>query len=128
MKRATLTSARTKLLCFFILAFTILLFTQCRKDEEENFRIKIENNCDFGIKVYYDNQDIENSDEDCQDVDIIGSVTVIPPHSSKTLYSYYSYVWIESINEDAIGKKFKSDNDGPFRKILTVYEEDFYPL
>jgi len=127
MRRATLKSVRTNLLRFSILAFTVLLFSQCRRDEDENFRILIDNYCDFAIKVYYDNKDIEYYDEDYRDVDIVGSVTIVPPHSSKTVYSMYSYVWIETTNtEPVIGRKFRSYNDGPFRKIIEVFEDDFF--
>ncbi len=122
MKRITYKNSLIKLAS---LMFFILLFTQCRKDEDENYRILIENHCDFGIKVYYDNQDIEYYGGDFEEIDVIGAVTFVGPYEDKVVFSKYTSVWVEpEVNLRA--RKFRSYNDGPWRKKIIVMDEDFY--
>ena len=114
------------LLKLFVLTAVLLAFTQCRKDEDENFRIRVENHCDFAIKVYYDNQEIEYYDEYIEDVTVVGAVTFIPPGYDKIIYSKYASVWVEPEFDDIPSRKFRSHNDGPWRKLLVIHEYDFY--
>lgn len=108
------------------LVFLFLIFSQCRRDEDENFRILIENHCDFAIKVYYDNQDIEYYDDGFDDISVIGAVTFIPPYQDKVVHSKYSSIWVEPEVINFRSRKFRSYNDGPWRKTVVIYEEDFY--
>ena len=121
-KRNILRHNLTRLL---VIALVLAAFTQCRRDEDENYRILIENNCDFAVKVYYDNQDIEYY-EDGYDKDIIGAVTFVPPYSERVIHSKYTSVWVEPEFHDIRSRRFKSYNDGPFRKKVIIYESDFF--
>ncbi len=91
-----------------------------------NFRIVIENYCDFPVKAYYDNQDIEYYEDGDRDVTVVGSVSFVPANGEKVVYSKYRYVWIETSTNPVMSRKFRSDNDGPFKKRIEVYPEDFY--
>lgn len=101
-------------------------FSQCRMDEDYNYRILIDNNCDFALKVYYDNQDIETHEDGWDDYKVIGSVSIVMPYEQKEIYSKYTSVWIEPVDQDLLkSRKFRSMNDGSWRKIVQVFEEDF---
>ena len=116
----------TNLIKLTSLMVLIVAFSQCRKDEDENFRIRIENHCDFAIKVYYDNQDIEYYEDDIDNVSVVGAVTFIPPFQDKIVYSKYSSVWVEPEIIQFRARKFRSYNDGPWRKKVIINESDFY--
>lgn len=118
-------NTRSSISKLLILTVILAAFSQCRRDDDENFRILIENNCDFAVKVYYDNQDIEYYD-DGYDKDVIGAVTFIPPYSEKVVHSKYTSVWVEPEFTDIRSRKFRSTNDGPFRKKVIIYESDFF--
>lgn len=110
-----------------IILLLALLFVlpQCYQDDDMNYRILIENHCDFALKVYYDNQDIEYDDDYGSDVSVTGSVSLVMPFDSKIIHSKYSSVWIEPDASDLKAGKFRSVNDGSWRKRIDVYEEDF---
>ena len=105
--------------------FIALLFIQCRKDDDMNYRIRIENHCDFGIKVYYDNQDIEHYEDGDRDVSVTGSVTVVAPNNSKKVFSKEKYVWVETSTPIVKSRKFKCYNANIFLKEIKIYPEDF---
>ncbi|MBW8326066.1 MAG: hypothetical protein K0M50_14975 [Prolixibacteraceae bacterium] len=111
------------------LFFAIILmvgFSQCRMDEDMNYRILIDNNCDFALKVYYDNQDIETHEDGVDDYTVRGSVSIVLPYQQKEIYSKYTSVWIEPVDQDDLkSRKFRSVNDGSWRKVVDVYEQDF---
>lgn len=111
------------------LFFAIILmvgFSQCRMDEDMNYRILIDNNCDFALKVYYDNQDIETDEDGVDDYTVRGSVSIVLPYQQKEVYSKYTSVWIEPVDQDDLkSRKFGSVNDGSWRKVIDVYELDF---
>jgi hypothetical protein len=110
----------------FVMIVLLVSFSQCRMDEDYNFRILIENNCDFALKVYYDNQDIETHENGWNDYKTIGSVTIVLPYQEKEVYSKYTSVWIEPVDQDHLkSRKFRSVNDGTWRKLVDVYEQDF---
>jgi len=110
----------------FVMIILLVGFTQCRMDEDLNYRILIENNCDFALKVYYDNQDIETHENGWDDYKVIGSVTIVLPYQEKEVYSKYTSVWIEPVDQTNLkSRKFRSVNDGSWRKLVDVYEEDF---
>jgi hypothetical protein len=91
-----------------------------------NYRILIENNCDFALKVYYDNQDIEKYENGDTDYSVVGAVSVVLPQQEKEVYSKYTSVWIEPVDQDDLkSRKFRSVNDGSWRKLVEVYEQDF---
>ncbi len=125
MKTTTQNNWKTPAKLLMLLALLFVL-PQCRQDDDMNYRILIENHCDFALKVYYDNQDIEYSDEYGNDVDVTGSVSFVPPYGSKTVHSKYTSVWIEPDDRELKSGKFRSYNDGTWRKRIDVYEDDFY--
>lgn len=101
-------------------------FSQCRMDDDMNYRILIDNNCDFALKVYYDNQDIETHEDGWEDYKVVGSVSIVLPFEEKEIYSKYTSVWIEPVDQDDLkSKKFRSTNDGSWRKLVEVFERDF---
>lgn len=109
-----------------VMIILLVSLTQCRKDEDLNYRILIENNCDFALKVYYDNQDIETHEDGWDDYKVIGAVSVVLPQQEKEIYSKYASVWIEPVDQDDLkSRKFRSANDGSWRKLVEVYEQDF---
>ena len=117
-----------KSLSFKVFAMIVLMvsFSQCRMDDDMNYRILIDNNCDFALKVYYDNQDIETHENGWEDYKVVGSVSIVLPYEQKEIYSKYSSVWIEPVDQDDLkSKKFRSINDGGWRKVVDVFEEDF---
>ncbi len=114
----------------FFRMFLLLVFLfsaiQCRMDEDMNYRIVIDNNCDFALKVYYDNQNIETHEDGWEDYKVIGSVSVVLPYEEKEIYSKYTSVWIEPVDQDQFkSRKFRSVNDGSWRKLVEVFESDF---
>lgn len=110
----------------FVIVVLLVSFTQCRKDEDLNYRVLIDNNCDFALKVYYDNQDIETHEDGWNDYKVIGSVSVVLPQQEKEIYSKYSSVWIEPVDQTNLkSRKFRSVNDGSWRKLVEVFESDF---
>jgi hypothetical protein len=101
-------------------------FSQCRMDEDYNYRILIDNNCDFALKVYYDNQDIETHENGWEDYNVIGSVSIVLPFGQKEIYSKYTSVWIEPVDQEQLkSRKFRSANDGSWRKTVQVFKQDF---
>ena len=109
-----------------VMTFLMVGFNQCRMDEDMNFRILIDNNCDFALKVYYDNQDIERHDDYPDDYKVTGSVSIVLPYDQKEIYSKYTSVWIEPVDQDHLkSRKFRSTNDGSWRKLIEVFERDF---
>jgi len=117
-----------KSLSFKVFAMIVLMvsFSQCRMDDDMNYRILIDNNCDFALKVYYDNQDIETHENGWEDYKVVGSVSIVLPYEQKEIYSKYSSVWIEPVDQDYLkSRKFRSVNDGGWRKVVDVFEEDF---
>lgn len=123
----TTSNYRTKIFAkTFVIIFLLASFTQCRKDEDMNYRILIENNCDFALKVYYDNQDIEEYEDGDTDYSVVGAVSVVLPQQEKEVYSKYTSVWIEPVDQDNLkSRKFRSLNDGSWRKLIEVSESDF---
>jgi hypothetical protein len=110
----------------FALFVLLMSFSQCRMDEDYNYRILIDNNCDFALKVYYDNQDIERHEDYADDYKVVGSVSIVLPYEQKEIYSKYTSVWIEPVDQDDLkSRKFRSVNDGSWRKVVDVYEQDF---
>lgn len=110
----------------FVIIFLLASFTQCRKDEDLNYRILIDNNCDFALKVYYDNQDIEEYEDGDTDYSVVGAVSIVLPRQEKEVYSKYTSVWIEPVDQDNLkSRKFRSLNDGSWRKLVEVSESDF---
>lgn len=110
----------------FLLIFLALATTQCRKDDDLNYRIVIDNHCDFAVKVYYDNQEIENHEDGDDDYRVVGAVSIVMPQQEKTVYSRYASVWIEPVDQDHLkSRKFRSENDGVWHKIVQVFESDF---
>lgn len=110
----------------FVIIFLLASFTQCRKDEDLNYRILIDNNCDFALKVYYDNQDIEEYEDGDTDYSVVGAVSIVLPQQEKEVYSKYTSVWIEPVDQDNLkSRKFRSLNDGSWRKLVEVSESDF---
>ncbi len=105
--------------------FIALLFVQCRKDDDMNFRIRIENHCGFALKVYYDNQDIEHYDDGDTDISVTGSVTYVPAYSTKKIFSQDKYVWIETATQVVMARRFKCYNADALNKEIAVYPEDF---
>lgn len=118
---------RTKIFAkTFVMIVLLLSFTQCRKDEDLNYRILIDNNCDFALKVYYDNQDIEEYEDGDTDYSVVGAVSIVLPHQEKEIYSKYSSVWVEPVDQDNLkSRKFRSVNDGSWHKLVEVFESDF---
>lgn len=113
---------------FKVFAMIVLMvsFSQCRMDDDMNYRILIDNNCDFALKVYYDNQDIETHEDGWEDYKVVGSVSIVLPYEQKEIYSKYTSVWIEPVDQDDLkSRKFRSVNDGSWRKVVDVFEEDF---
>ena len=113
---------------FYKITCLVLLFlisNQCRRDDDMNFRIRIENHCDFGIKVYYDNQDIEEYEDGSTDISVTGSVSYVPAYGTKKIYSQDKYVWIETSTEVVKARKFKCQNADILNKEIVVYPEDF---
>lgn len=115
---------------FLLLGVLLFSFSQCRMDDDGNYRILIENNCDFALKVYYDNQDIEYyedgwGDRWVDDIDVTGAVTFIPPYGSKTIHSKYTYVWVEPDVNYLRSRRFRGYNDDAWRKVIDVFEQDF---
>ncbi|MDX9881250.1 MAG: hypothetical protein RBS73_04235 [Prolixibacteraceae bacterium] len=108
-----------------LLAALFLVLPHCYQDEDLNYRILIDNHCDFALKVYYDNQEIEYYDDYVDDITVTGSVSLIEPYGSKLIHSKYSSVWIEPDVNHLRSGKFRSYNDGSWRKRIDVYEEDF---
>jgi len=109
-----------------VVVIMMISFTQCRLDEDLNYRILIDNNCDFALKVYYDNQDIETHENGWDDYKVIGSVTIVMPYGQKEIYSKYTSVWIEPVDQTNLkSRKFRSVNDGSWRKLVDIYEQDF---
>jgi hypothetical protein len=109
-----------------LVVIMMISFTQCRLDEDLNYRVLVENNCDFALKVYYDNQDIETHENGWEDYKVIGSVTIVMPYGQKEIYSKYTSVWIEPVDQTNLkSRKFRSVNDGSWRKLVDVYEQDF---
>jgi len=126
MKTTSIFSNKNFSLKVFALIALMVSFSQCRMDEDLNYRILIDNNCDFALKVYYDNQDIENHEDGWDDYKVVGSVSIVLPYEQKEIYSKYTSVWIEPVDQDYMkSKKFRSVNDGSWRKVVDVYEEDF---
>jgi hypothetical protein len=126
MKTTSIFSNKSFAFKVFALIVLMVSFTQCRMDEDLNYRILIENNCDFALKVYYDNQDIETHENGWDDYKVIGSVTIVMPYGEKEIYSKYSSVWVEPVDQnDLKSRKFRSVNDGSWRKLVDVYEQDF---
>ena len=123
----TTTNYHIKLLTkAFVMVILLVSFTQCRLDEDLNYRVLIENNCDFALKVYYDNQDIETHENGWEDYKVIGSVTIVLPYGQKQIYSKYTSVWIEPVDQTNLkSRKFRSVNDGSWQKLVDVYEQDF---
>lgn len=123
----TTSNYRTNYFAKTLIVIVLLVsFTQCRKDEDMNYRILIENNCDFALKVYYDNQDIEKYENGDTDYSVVGAVSVVLPQQEKEVYSKYTSVWIEPVDQDDLkSRKFRSVNDGSWRKLVEVYEQDF---
>ena len=123
----TTTNYHIKLLAkTFVMVILLVSLTQCRLDEDLNYRVLIENNCDFALKVYYDNQDIETHENGWEDYKVIGSVTIVMPYGQKEIYSKYTSVWIEPVDQTNLkSRKFRSVNDGSWRKLVDVYEQDF---
>jgi hypothetical protein len=114
------------LISIAVAVIMVISFTQCRLDEDLNYRILIDNNCDFALKVYYDNQDIETHENGWDDYKVIGSVTIVMPYGQKEIYSKYTSVWIEPVDQTNLkSRKFRSMNDGSWRKVVDVYEQDF---
>lgn len=109
----------------FMMLGLLLAFTQCRMDEDMNYRIVVENHCDFALKVYYDNQYIEYHDDYGDDTRVTGSVTFVPPFGSREIYSKYKSVWIEPEPDQLRSAKFRSCNDDAWHKRIDVYEQDF---
>lgn len=110
----------------FVMTAIMVSLSQCRMDEDLNYRILIDNNCDFALKVYYDNQDIETHENGWDDYKVIGSVTIVPPYGQKEIYSKYTSVWVEPVDQDQLkSRKFRSENDGAWRKIISIFELDF---
>ena len=113
----------TKTLVMIVL---LVSFAQCRKDEDMNYRILIDNNCDFALKVYYDNQDIEKYEDGNKDYSVVGAVSIVLPQQEKVVYSKYTSVWVEPVDQNNLkSRKFRSVNDGSWRKLVEVYESDF---
>ncbi len=110
-----------------VLLFAVMVsFTTCRMDEDMNYRIVIENNCDFALKVYYDNQDIERHDDYPDDYSVTGAVSIVYPYDEKEVYSKYTSVWVEPVDQTYLkSRKFRSVNDGAWRKRVDVYKQDF---
>ncbi len=110
-----------------VLLFVVMVsFTTCRMDEDMNYRIVIENNCDFALKVYYDNQDIERHDDYPDDYSVTGAVSIVYPYDEKEVYSKYTSVWVEPVDQTYLkSRKFRSVNDGAWRKRVDVYKQDF---
>jgi hypothetical protein len=110
----------------FAMIVLMVSFSQCRMDEDMNYRILIDNNCDFALKVYYDNQDIETHEDGWEDYKVVGSVSIVLPYEQKEIYSKYTSVWVEPVDQDGLkSRKFRSINDGSWRKVVDVYEQDF---
>lgn len=110
----------------FFLILLLLSFNRCNMDEDMNYRILVVNNCDFALKVYYDNQDIETHENGWNNYKTIGSVTIVLPHQDKEIYSKYTSVWIEPVDQIQLNsRKFRSVNDGAWRKLIEVYKQDF---
>ena len=107
-----------------LLLTMLFVLPHCYQDDDMNYRILIDNHCDFALKVYYDNQDIEYYDGYANDIKVTGSVSLVEPYGSKTIYSKYSSVWIEPDSKQLKSGKFKSYNDGSWRKRIDVYEQD----
>lgn len=109
-----------------LLVVSLVSLTQCRMDEDMNYRILIDNNCDFALKVYYDNQDIETHEDGWDDYKVIGSVSIVLPYEQKEIRSKFSSVWIEPVDHSQLkSRKFRSVNDGSWRKVIDVYKSDF---
>lgn len=109
-----------------ILVIFLVSFSQCRMDEDMNYRILIDNNCDFALKVYYDNQEIEYHEDYADDYTTRGLVSIVLPYEQKEIYSKYTSVWVEPVDQDHLkSRKFRSENDGSWRKIVEVFERDF---
>ena len=126
MKTTSIFSVKSFSFKVFTLIVLLVSFSQCRMDEDLNYRILIDNNCDFALKVYYDNQDIENHEDGWDDYKVVGSVSIVLPYEQKEIYSKYTSVWIEPVDQDYLkSRKFRSLNDGSWRKVVDVYEQDF---
>mgnify|MGYP006992001162 CR=1 FL=1 len=110
---------------FIFLIALLFVLPHCYQDEDMNYRILIENHCEFALKVYYDNQDIEYYDDYVDDITTTGSVSLVEPYGSKLIHSKYSSVWIEPDEDGLKSGKFRSYNDGSWRKRIDVYEQDF---
>lgn len=109
-----------------LLLVFLLSFSQCRMDEDMNYRILIDNNCDFALKVYYDNQEIEYHEDYADDYTTRGLVSIVLPYEQKEIYSKFTSVWVEPVDQDHLkSRKFRSENDGSWRKIVEVFERDF---
>ena len=108
----------------FLMSLLIVL-PHCYQDEDLNYRILIDSHCDFPIKVYYDNQDIEYNDDYANDISVTGSVSLVEPYGSKLIHSKYSSVWIEPDKDGLKSGKFRSYNDGSWQKRIDVYEQNF---
>ena len=71
-------------------------------------------------------QDIETHEDGWDDYKVIGSVSIVLPYEQKEIYSKYTSVWIEPVDQDLLkSRKFRSMNDGSWRKIVQVFEQDF---
>ncbi|WP_075591115.1 hypothetical protein [Labilibacter marinus] len=104
----------------------IVWLSSCRKDDDLNYRIRIENHCNFALKVYYDNQEIEHFEDGDTDIDVIGAVTYVPANSMKKVYSRHRYVWIETATELVKTRKFRSSNGDVLNKEIIVHPDDFH--
>jgi len=126
MKTTSIFSNKSFSFKVFAMIVLMVSFSQCRMDDDMNYRILIDNNCDFALKVYYDNQDIETHEDGWEDYKVVGSVSIVLPYEEKEIYSKYTSVWIEPVDQDDLkSKKFRSVNDGSWRKLVEVFEGDF---
>lgn len=109
----------------FVLLILLLGFVQCQTDEDMNYRVVIENNCDFALKVYYDNQDIEYNDEFSSET-TRGAVSIIFPYDRKKIFSKYTSVWVEPVDQSHLkSRKFRSLDDNIWERIIVIDPSDF---
>ena len=110
----------------FLLVILLIGFSTCTLDEDYNYRILIDNNCSFALKVYYDNQDIERNEDYLDEYTVRGQVSIVLPYDQKEIYSKSVSVWVEPVDQDRLkSRKFRSENDGSWRRVVEVSSQDF---
>ena len=125
MKTTTTKPGLTSVIKSILLLALLFVLPQCYQDDDMNYRILIDNNCEFALKVYYDNQDIEYYDGYMDDITVTGAVSLVEPYGTKMVHSKYTSVWIEPDEDGLKSRKFRSYNDGSWQKRIDVYEQDF---